>query len=94
MVLESICNSKGFLAGAGGSGALALMIIFVFLIPNYNANAESITDLQIEQAEIIVHLDNNKEIMQGLESHLDKMDDKLDKLTIITCKNSDSSLCN
>lgn len=89
-----MCKSKGFLATAGGSGAVALTIILVFLIPNVNANTENINELTITHASITTQQDHERENIQEIKSTLKEMDDKLDKLTIITCKESHSSLCN
>jgi len=94
VTLSKICKNKGVLATAGGSGAVALIIILVFLIPNVNANTENINELAITHASIITQQEHERENILEIKTTLKEMDDKLDKLTIITCKQSQSSLCN
>lgn len=89
-----MCKSKGVLATAGGSGVIALTIIMVFLIPNVNANSDTINELTITHSSIIIQQDHERENILEIKTTLKEMDDKLDKLTIITCKQSESRLCN
>lgn len=75
-------------------GAAALFIIFTILLPQIQDNAGAIVELQISEGIIITTIENNGDKLDDLDRKMTNANEKLNKILIIMCQNSDSVLCN
>jgi len=74
-------------------GAVSLMLIISFIYPSMMDNNNAIGELQIQDAIQKTNFSNLITSSMILSKNQNLMDDKLDKLIIIACQQSNSSLC-
>lgn len=79
---------------AASVGAAALFIIFTLLLPQIQDNAGAIVELKISEGIIITTIENNGDKLDDLDKKLTNANEKLNKILIIMCQNSESVLCN
>ena len=89
-----ICKTKGFIGGMGGAGAASLLIITLVLYPGQTSLAEELSELEIMVAQEKVKTAILEDNIQDIRDELHVIDEKQDKMLIILCKDSDSSVCN